>query len=505
MNDTMSLPRPPESCSVSTPAAVARAMVSALGDRNEDRWLDPCVGGGAFLRALSDIGVPPDRVTAVDIDQTQFPSDVLARTTRGLDFLAWARTTDKRFDKIIANPPYVALSRLPEPLRKSALNVSARSRGSLRSKSNYWPAFMHASLSLLQVGGSISFVLPAAWDYAKYAAQLRDEMPLEFSSFEVHRSRKPIFHPIQDGCIVVVGRGFRQGRSSKVTRFEYDTPEALARGLALEKHGRSETAPVLRLHNIGATKGRTCRLGDVISVRLGGVTGDASYFLMTEEERNARKLPLGSVRPVLSKARHLVSGEVSVREWRQLLDKGERIWLFDPPHRLCTHASVRSYIDLASGSGGCKRDRYKIRIRDPWYRTPLPYGPHGFLSGMSRLGPWICLRGMDRLTATNTLYTIRFRRLLTRDEQFSWALALITSRVRADLSSLGRVYPDGLLKYEPGDLQDILLPIPTRTAGAAELYCRAISVLLHGDPLASQQMADCWFSECDPSASLVSS
>ena len=43
-------------------------MILALGDRPSDTWLEPCIGRGAFLHALAEIGVQPHRITAIDLD-----------------------------------------------------------------------------------------------------------------------------------------------------------------------------------------------------------------------------------------------------------------------------------------------------------------------------------------------------------------------------------------------------------------------------------------------------
>jgi hypothetical protein len=235
------------------------------------------------------------------------------------------------------------------------------------------------------------------------------------------------------------------------------------------------------------------RLRDIMTLRLGGVTGDASYFLLTESERLQRNLPVKAVRPVLSKARHLIAGELTRRAWERLRDGGERIWLFDPVPSLLTHCAVRTYLQLPPTSGGCRSDGFKIRNRHPWYRAPLPRYVDGFISGMAQSGPWICLRAMPRLNATNTLYTVRFRARLTPDEKAAWALSLLTSHARRLLKTVGRVYPDGLVKYEPGDLLDLPILVPAKVPGARVWYLKTVKTLLSGDPQTATEMADHWF------------
>lgn len=488
----MTLVAPPRSCKVYTPAPLAGAMVLALEDGLPGVWLEPCVGKGAFLTALAKNGVTSDQIVAIDLDETPSDNDTLARTSRGEEFLAWSLRTNSRFDRIVGNPPYANLDQVDPLIKRAALALKLPDGNPIGSGSNCWVAFVCASVKLLRFGGSLSFVLPAAWDYADYAAPLRDILPKKFATFQVHRSRRPLFDSVQDGSIVIIGRGFG-GPSESQLRFEYDSPEELIEGLnetSLNFHAARETIP-----NPYSYSADNRQLGDVLDIRLGGVTGDADYFLLTEAERIERRLPVESVRPVLSKARHLIAGQITRSEWQLLRDNGARIWLFDPSQRTIKHPAVQAYLNLKPESGGCHRDRYKITNRAPWYRVPLPLRVDGFMSGMTKFGPWICLRGMPRLTATNTLYTVRFCGSLGNDEKSALALSILTSRYERFLDQIGRIYPSGLVKYEPGDLANLPLVLPNRIMGAKTLYPQAISALLNGRPKECRRIADQWFEE----------
>src|SRR5437660_1609612 len=116
----MSAATPPTSCKVYTPDALAAALVQAMGDEPKARWLEPAHGDGAFLRAIAALGVKKQRVTAIDLDRSQSDSDRLARTARGVDFLEWSRRPKIMFDRIVGNPPYVAIRRLPPELQQMA-------------------------------------------------------------------------------------------------------------------------------------------------------------------------------------------------------------------------------------------------------------------------------------------------------------------------------------------------------------------------------------------------
>lgn len=104
---------PPPECKVYTPPQLADAMVGAIEPRSSDSWLDPCIGPGAFITPLRKRGISKDRIIGIDIDPEAGQEDGAATTLRGIDFFEWCSTTKQRFTKIVANPPYVAIRKLP--------------------------------------------------------------------------------------------------------------------------------------------------------------------------------------------------------------------------------------------------------------------------------------------------------------------------------------------------------------------------------------------------------
>src|ERR1039457_390733 len=205
----MMMPLPPSSCRVYTDPSLAKGMVLALGDSDDAEWLDPCVGSGAFVDALAQVSVNPKRVRAIDIDPERAGNDCLAKTLRGQDFISWSATTHERFDRIVANPPYVSISRLPAELQKTTAEFRSRLTGTHVSLgSNYWCAFLLASIDLLKPDGRLCFVLPAGWDYAAYAGWFRENLIRFFERIDVHRSQAPMFATVREGSVVVVAAGF---------------------------------------------------------------------------------------------------------------------------------------------------------------------------------------------------------------------------------------------------------------------------------------------------------
>ena len=502
----------PQSCVVFTPRPLADAMVQALGDQQRATWLEPCVGDGVFLQALAATKVASTRIRALDIDMTSSPQDQLARTLRGEDFFRWSESTTERFSRIIANPPYVALNRMPPPVREAALRVivpGTTQRVTLGA--NSWFAFLCANIALLRRRGSLAFLLPAAWEYADYAAPLRESIRLLFQTVEVHRCRRPLFKTVLEGSVVLLARDYHGTvlglRARRIWRIDYKTPDALVAAVAASRPATTNSTVIsissdAPLDSVPPDSSRlpeptisnpVRRLEDVIQIRLGGVTGDAEYFVLSEKQRLQYHLPSAVCRPIISRARHLTAAAIATDHWRQLRDYGERVWLFDPRPSQTGIETVKRYLDLSPNDGGCDRTALKVRSRDPWYRIPIQRNIDGFMSGMSGWGPWVVFRRMPRLAATNTLYVVHFRVGQTLDERAAWAMWLLTSDAARHLDRIGRRYADGLIKFEPGDVGELPIAMPARTVGAYTAYERAVRLLLKGQKSPSRREADSWF------------
>ena len=485
----------PDSCKIYTPRELAEAMVAAITEDNlRARWLEPCAGKGAFLKAMCSLGVSAKDITALDLDPKIEEADRLAHTLRPMDFFAWASETAERFDRIVANPPYVRVNKYHPKIRPAAARLSSVLDFGFSAESNAWLLFLTGALHLLADGGSLAFVLPAAWDYADYAESARTSIPFLFREFYIHRSKRPLFPSVQDGVVVIVGRGFNRPHV-RCERLEHDSSISLIHSLLGQTSG-------VHVKSISGHIPDLEVLGNWCKIRIGAVTGDSNYFLLTETERRAARLPKGACLPVVSKARHVVTPSITAKEWRRLLNQEQRVWLFRPNTRTLGNQNVQAYLRRDVKHGGCNRSRFKIKTRDPWYLTPLPPRAHAFISGMSNLGPLLCINRSRNLTATNTLYVVEFINAPTLESRAAVGLSLLSSECRRQM--LPRRYADGLAKWEPGDLEALLIPKPRIQPGALAVYNRAVAVLLTGNIDAGCRIADEWHSG-DRTRSLESS
>jgi adenine-specific DNA-methyltransferase len=117
------------------------------------------------------------------------------------------------------------------------------------------------------------------------------------------------------------------------------------------------------------------------------------------------------------------------------------------------------------------------------------------MSGMSKRLPFLALRAMPGLTASNTLYVIRFKKRVTEAEKATLGLVLLTSSVRRELAQHARIYADGLLKFEPTDLGGVRVPVTESRKDAARVLRKATALLLTGREAEASAMADAWLDD----------
>ncbi|HEY4177966.1 MAG TPA: hypothetical protein VGM90_14060 [Kofleriaceae bacterium] len=465
-----------------TPSSIAEALVSALPHAADETWLEPCVGGGVFLEALRKQGVLGARVTAVDLDP-KTASLRLKNLHSSTDFIDWTSTCAKRFDNVVGNPPYVTLERLSSRLRNAAYAVQVPGLGSVPRGANYWLAFLYASVTLLKRGGALGFVLPAAYEYADYAAQWRDWLRRNFRESVTLRSQERVFAQVQDGSVVLIAKGFQmQGGLHRRIRC---ADAAGVPALIANSHLEGNPRRAVKL----AAKYAVLPWSDVFELRLGAVTGDNSRFILRETQRKEWNLPRAACLPVVTRARHVRNADISLSSWSELRDADEPVWMFRPSAGQLRLKGVAAYLEFID----IKNKNFKVTAREKWHEVDLPHVPQGFVTGMAIHGPWISLNRMRGLYATNTLYTVRFERARTLEQRARDALGLLTSFVRNQVDEVARLYPDGLLKLEPRDLRALVVPISDRTDGAIATYDRAVSELRAGHVRKAVKIADTWY------------
>lgn len=165
---------------VPTPASTVELMVEKLfSDRSvtsDANVLDPGCGPGAFIDGVIQWcqrrGPTLPRIVGVDSD----PRHVTAAACRFADVphvriakADFLTPSDKRFDYIIGNPPYVPITSLNAQERAAYRRTYRTAKG----RFDLYLLFFEQALDLLKPGGRLVFVTPEKFIYVETAEPLR--------------------------------------------------------------------------------------------------------------------------------------------------------------------------------------------------------------------------------------------------------------------------------------------------------------------------------------------
>lgn len=367
-----------------TPPDTADVMARWILESSPSRVLEPSVGEGAFVRALraaaGSRGVSPPSVLGVEIAPDTFAAAVRNGTlelgsSRNCDFLDVE--CEGTVDAAVGNPPYVRLRHTDPGQRERALAVSRSILGrEMEPSGSLWmPFVLHAGRALRE-GGRMAFVLPFEFTYVRYAQPLWSHLAESFGELRLVRVRERMFADIMQETVLLFASG-KGGVTTEVDFEVYETLVDLDRGrpsvvapldvAEIVAGGRPFTrghlSPELRSLLAGMSEDRMRPASAYATWRTGFVSGDKDFFHPSPDRVADLGLSPASVTPALGSGREVGKAGVSTGT-----AKPQR-FLFSP---------LEEPDDLAPGDAAYVRhgeatgvhERYKCRVRSPWYRVP---------------------------------------------------------------------------------------------------------------------------------------
>lgn len=366
---------------------------------------------------------------------------------------------------IIANPPYIRYHHFKNKTRELALQRAKESaQVNLPALSSAWAPFLAYSTSFLEKYGRIGFVLPSELLQVDYASEIRSMLLQRFEKIYLITFESNIFQDALEEVILLLaeGQGPAKGlyhasvtNEAHLTSF---TDVFQIKENRLNLVGSDKWIPLL-LHesqlnafNEALDHPNVISLGDVASIDIGVVTGANSFFLQSKKEVNKRKLDSKYLRRIISRAKHLNGKFIIDRtEFRLLCDKGEPVFLFTSDEAFDKlDDAARSYIE--KGVKLKLNERFKTRIRVPWYSVPLGEIPDAFLTYMSHFCPRFVGNNVEALS-TNTIHRVFFSENLKTLPLECVCLSFYNSLTLFSVELFGRSYGGGVLKLEPSEAE----------------------------------------------------
>ena len=447
-----------------TPCSAADFMADWIIRHDGEQILEPSFGDGTFLRAIEKNaalqGFTSLHCRGVEIDPCSRAKVLQDRLIEkesicGEDFLS---VKPFPVHAVIGNPPYVRLRHLPTTQRQHALNTAAAQATSMDPSGSVWMPFVLHSMRFLSVGGRLAFVLPYELTYVRYARPLWRKLGENFGSLRVLRTRERLFPDLMQDVVILLADNYR----SQTNRVRYQAFERVEQLLqvrpcideAIEiddlvrgKRAFMESLLAPELRALLRTQIATCTVPakKLMTFNIGYVAGDKNFFHPDDQTVRQHQIPTRSLKTAITSTRALKGAGLRTSSLN------EEAWshLFFPDDSALTPGEQR-YIAYGEQIG--VSNRYKCRVREPWFIVPGTRIPDVILSVFSER-PILLLNDGEHLASNSLLCGYR-QNITSEVFATSWYSSLTRLQCELEVHALG----GGVLVMVPREAGNVRLP-----------------------------------------------
>ena len=444
---------------VYTPGVIVRAMVRWAARRSAGRVIDPGVGSGRFLIAAGH-ALPGAELVAVDTDpmatlltRANLAAHGLARRARVVngDFRRLRLPPIQEPSLFLGNPPYVRHHDL-RPSDKRWLVASAHRLGVRASAlAGLHAHFFVATALAARVGDFGALITSAEWLDVNYGSLVRELFLERLGGVALHLI-EPRARPFAEADTTAVIACFAVGERPAKIRFRTLASSAALGGLSGgQPVPRAELAQSSRwsvlIHGAPARPSGYVELGELVRVHRGQVTGDNATWVLARDERG---LPERCHFPAITRARELfAAGPVlaDLSQLKRVLDLPADLDELGGPERRSVEAFLR-----AAERRGVHRG-FVARHRRAWWAVGLR-APAPILATYMARRPPAFVRNPHGARHINIAHGLYPREPIAAPllDALARYLSLHTS------VTSGRTYAGGLTKFEPREMERLVVP-----------------------------------------------
>jgi adenine-specific DNA-methyltransferase len=445
---------------VYTPPRVASALTRWAVRSSGDAVLDPSCGEGVFLSAvrtrLSDLGARKPQCVGVDIE----PETAAKAGAVCSDFFAWASTAPQQ-DVIVGNPPFIRSHLFPESSRTIAFAIMTRMGFRPSRLMSTWSPFLAICCGLLKPTGRLAMVIPEELLAVSYAEELRAFLLTHFRRVVVCFPDANIFPEVQQAVVLLLCDNTKGGQTglftigySDLEEGNYDATQAAQPWTWNSKWSHLFLSASERLcvdhwwSKIGWKP-----ISEYGRVEVGIVTGDNEFFIL--RPRDAARFPEHNLVPIITSARAMQGIRFDSDDFRQVVAEDRPAYLLNLQQpRSMLAPVVRDYLEI--GERQKVSQRFKCRVREPWYAVPSVWQPDAILlrqaGDMARL-----IHLAKKCAATDTIHRVTWKQP-SRGRRHAASFMNTWTLLASEIT--GRSYGGGVLELMPGEANKLPVPEP---------------------------------------------
>ncbi len=446
--------------------------IHALTKRQSDlRLFEPSVGDGAFLKGLDrhPVGSQISEVLGVEIVREEAESASAELKRSGLhgrivnaNVLEWNQSTSEKFDVAVGNPPYVRFQFLSAEDRQRALGIGIDLGVPGSAVSNLWiPVFLLA-LARLNAGGVFSMIVPMEFMTGISASRVRAWLLANTRDLTVDLFKPGTFPAVLQEVVILSGR--RAGdrvSASPVVQFSDHNGGTRTWSHRVSAAASTWTGYLLSTEQLAAWEHASklqdvSRLGDIARFTVSTVTGANNFFCVSSETATAHELTRWAL-PLLPRIKHAPGLVFDASEHDAIAQSDASAWM------VSFAADAKSPLDsaesakyLINGELQGLHQRFKCRVREPWFRVPVVPAGTLLLSKRSDAFPRVIVNKAGVVT-TDTVYrgVVAPGTGLIADDiaaSFHNSLTLLSVEIG------GRSFGGGVLELVPSEIASLVIP-----------------------------------------------
>ena len=452
-----------------TPPAIARFILQwGINSSSDLNILEPSCGDGVFLECIANDKMLYNSVIAVEYEEKEamkaraialHDSEVI-----NTDFHRFCLATDKRFNLVVGNPPFIRYQYYAPEQQKLADEIFKRSKLKRTKLTNAWVTFVVGCSQLLTETGKMGFVIPSELLMVKYAQQLRQYLAKNFNKINIISFENLVFEEIQQEIILLLCE--KNGTDEHlIEHIEVKDADGL---LNLNPHRLKFPTKKIDFHTdkwtyyflekekldlLEKVKRNMPSIATYANVEVGITTGANDYFTVPKSIVDLYNLE-EHARPMVGRSVQVNSLCFTKKDWQANVASGAKAHLLVFPHGIKENSNdgVKAYIENGEKEGVNKG--YKTGIRDEWYIVPSIKLSDALFLRRNNLYPKFVLNEAKAYT-TDTMHRVFIKDGVNKK---AFVASYYNSLSFSFAEILGRNFGGGCLELMPSEVGGIYMP-----------------------------------------------
>lgn len=454
-----------------TPLELIHFMVDYLVKEQQDFTdvLEPSAGDGRFLSLLLP---KADHIEAIEVfeekvRQIQHSYGGTKVEVKKRNFLDFIPETLKRYSLILGNPPYINLKTMEKEDIEKAKRLCEQEKLPKGTMQNMWLAFVVGAVRLVDVNGTIFFVLPMEFLQVQYAEKLRSYLEQKFNTIHIISFEEAVFPEIeQEICLM-----YLTNREKCPAHILYEIYSDTKSRKPINRNIIQKNKPLQKWSNAILTddeisilkeiKNRYGKIGEMGDIAPGIVTGGNKFFILNQEQVNKYNC-ISYTLPIVQKSSFILEGRIEIDEEvaNDIKEKNKPFYLLNLSGESDINKlpdPLQKYLEWA-GEEKIQEvkltERFKCANRTPWYGVPIvKKGDIVFFKRYNIL-PRLYINKAD-LHTTDAGYHIRLKKEFDAE---SLVFCFFNSMTLAQCEYNGRYYGGGVSELVPSEFKGLTIP-----------------------------------------------